>query len=64
MLSRLNVNDQPRIESLGNVTTLLGQRGDLKCRVRNRFNNTVRNNQALIELIEHCHYRLDALLYR
>lgn len=34
-------NGKPAIESLGNVTVLAGQRGELKCRVSNLANNTV-----------------------
>ena len=34
-------NGKPAIESLGNVTVLAGQRGELKCRVTNLANNTV-----------------------
>lgn len=34
-------NGKPTIESLGNVTVLAGQRGELKCRVSNLANNTV-----------------------
>lgn len=34
-------NGKAAIESLGNVTVLAGQRGELKCRVANLANNTV-----------------------